>query len=416
MLFDSRWLAKSRPSKQRISLRGNAANQRVAACLIDIEKAFDTVWIPGLIYKMIKKNFPEYLIKIVWDMVTNKTFIMTDGSHTSSKEFSIENGLQQGTVNSPLLFSIYNNDLLNLFNLNTSTHKRSIAFADDLIIYVTGRKTKTIRTELQELFNKISDYYHTWKLKINASKCETILFRPMTSKIGPAEREQVRKFCLKEKANEENLIPHKNCVKYLGINIDEKLNYKQHIEIQLSKASKAFWNTKRLFYSRLLDSKVKIMCYQSLIRPIITYGCPIWYNIPASIMEKIRIFERKCIRACLSIYRSEHSGYRKYVKNKKIYDLANIHRIDCHILKLTRYHFAQTAKFKENSLIFGCLFPNDAYFKDTLLTGYIPPPEPRRKKLSPRPKQHPYNLPYAKENKNEIYTIRGEPNWPYCRH
>ena len=30
------------------------ANQRVAACLIDLEKAFDTVWIPGIIYKVIK--------------------------------------------------------------------------------------------------------------------------------------------------------------------------------------------------------------------------------------------------------------------------------------------------------------------------------------------------------------------------
>ena len=170
----------------------------------------------------------------------------------------------------------------------------SIAFADDLIIYVTDCRTKTIRTEeLQELFNKISDYYYIWKLKINASKCETILFRPMTSKIGPTEREHCKKFHLKEKANEENLIPHKNCVKYLGVNIDEKLNYKQHIEIQLSKASKAFWNTKRLFYSRHLNSKVKIMCYQTLIRPIITYGCPIWYNIPASLMGKIRIFEKK---------------------------------------------------------------------------------------------------------------------------
>ena len=39
---------------------------------------------------MIKKNFPEYLIRIVWDMITNKTVIMTDGSHTSSEEFSIE--------------------------------------------------------------------------------------------------------------------------------------------------------------------------------------------------------------------------------------------------------------------------------------------------------------------------------------
>ena len=85
-------------------------------------------------------------------------------------------------------------------------------------------------------------------------------------------------------------------------------------------------------------------------------------------MEKIRIFERKCIRACLSIYRSEYSGYKKYVKNKKIYDLVNIHHIDCHILKLTRNHFAQAAKIKENSLIFGCLFPNDAYYKNTLIT------------------------------------------------
>ena len=126
---------------------------------------------------------------------------------------------------------------LNLFNLNTSTHKRSIAFTDDLIIYVTGRKTKTIRTELQELFNKISDYYYTWKLKINGSKCETILFRPKTNKIGPIKKKHCKKFQLKEKANEGDLIPHKN------------------------------W----LFYSRHLNSKVKILCYQTLIRTIITY-------------------------------------------------------------------------------------------------------------------------------------------------
>ena len=103
-----------------------------------------------------------------------------------------------------------------------------------------------------------------------------------------------------------------------------------------------------------------------------TYGCPIWYNMSASLMEKIRRFERKCIRACLSTYRSEHSGFIKYGKNKGIYDLANIHRIDCHILKLTR-NFAQAAKIKENSSIFNCLFPNDSYYKNTLTTGYIPP-------------------------------------------
>ena len=146
-------------------------------------------------------------------MITNRTFLMTEGSHTSNKEFTIKNGLQQGTVNSPLLFNIYNSDILNLFDMNKSTHKRSIAFADDLIIYVTGRKTKTINTDLQELFDKINDYYHTWKLRINANKCESILFKPKTSEIGPAERKHCKNFQLKEKASEESIIPHKNCVK-----------------------------------------------------------------------------------------------------------------------------------------------------------------------------------------------------------
>ncbi|XP_012244110.1 uncharacterized protein LOC105681103 [Bombus impatiens] len=186
------------------------AKQRVAACLIDLEKAFDTVWIPGLIYKLIKINLSKHLIKIVWDMITNRTFVMTEGANTSSKEFSITNGLQQA----------FADDL------------------DDLIIYVTGRKTKTIKTELQELFERINDYYHAWKLKINTSKCETILFRPKLSEIGPTEREHCKEFQVREKSNKGSLIPHKNCVKYLGVNIDYELNYKQHTEIQLTKANK----------------------------------------------------------------------------------------------------------------------------------------------------------------------------------
>ena len=159
------------------------------------------------------------------------------------------------------------------------------------------------------------------------------------------------------------------------------------------------------------------MCYQSLIRPIITYGYPIWYNIPASVMEKIRIFERKCTRACLSIYRSEHSGYRKYVKNKKIYDLANIHRIDCHILKTNKKPLRASREDQRKQPNLRLLIPKRRILqRHSFNRLHPPPPEPRRKKLSPRPKQHPYNLPYAKENRNEIYTIRGKPRWPYCRH
>lgn len=42
-------------------------DQVLAACLIDLEKAFDTVWTQGLLYKLLKKGFP-HLINITWNM------------------------------------------------------------------------------------------------------------------------------------------------------------------------------------------------------------------------------------------------------------------------------------------------------------------------------------------------------------
>lgn len=65
--------------------------------------------------------------------------------------------------------------------------------------------------------------------------------------------------------------------------------------------------------------------------------------------------------------------YQRQYSNKKIYDKANIPRIDNFILKLIRDHFAKAARIQHNSLIFAALYPNPEYFARTLLTGFIPP-------------------------------------------
>ncbi|KAJ8669918.1 hypothetical protein QAD02_001177 [Eretmocerus hayati] len=90
-------------------------------------------------------------------------------------------------------------------------------------------------------------------------------------------------------------------------------------------------------------------------------------------MEKLRVFERKCLRACLGTYRTEASNYTKYVKSQTLYDSAYIHRIDCHILRIVRNHFAQVQNIRDNSLIFTIFYPNPLYFEKTLQSGYIPP-------------------------------------------
>ena len=176
------------------------AGDCIGACLVDLEKAFDTVWLDGLFFKLLEKKFPTHLIKILWNSLHNKQFLVADGDLVSTKAFSIENGLQQGTVNSPILFNIFMSDLLHLFDLNSGGNCHALAFADNLLIYINDKYPSIIQKQLQNLFNKIADFFHTWKLKINEDKCETILFRPyisMTSDANKDVRTFSRKFALK---------------------------------------------------------------------------------------------------------------------------------------------------------------------------------------------------------------------------
>lgn len=65
-------------------------------------------------------------------MIRDKKFFVSSDVATL-KTFTIENGLQQGTVNAPTLFSIYTIDLPTLFGLADDPKMAATCFADDLV-------------------------------------------------------------------------------------------------------------------------------------------------------------------------------------------------------------------------------------------------------------------------------------------
>lgn len=219
--------------------------------LVDLEKAFDTIWIEGLIYKLLKKKFPLHLTKLIWNMVTGRSLFTISGTDTFSREYTMVNGLQQGTINSPILFNIFKSDVLRLFGPE-STKCSLIAFADDLIVYLAHEKPLTAQRILQEAIDKIFDYYRTWKLQVNTSKCEAIFFRQSTRHAKSVVSNTYKSFNLKEHKTGTQVIPHKNVVRYLGIYLDERLQFIKHIETQHNKAKIAFKQNGRLFYSKYL--------------------------------------------------------------------------------------------------------------------------------------------------------------------
>lgn len=348
----------------------------VGATLIDLEKAFDSVWINGLIATLYERKIPKWLILNILDMISNKKFNIWRNSHEKSTlEFTISEGLQQGTVNSPILFNIYPNAIIKGVNISNYTNADTIAFADDLIIYVAGNYPVSIQRKLNHLVNAANDCFQKWNLRINPAKCESILFRKPRDQLSKAKRDQIKEFSIKTtNPNTMTLeqIPTKPVVKYLGVHIDYLLRLNKHVDIQLEKAKNAIKANNGLFKSRSLSIKAKTICYQLLIRSILTYAAPVWWNISASLAEKLRIFERTCLRPCLGKYYSTESSYKKRISNLNIYKEANITRIDNFIIKLTRDYLAKLIANHNPTIKKLAFLPKEAHLT-ALRTGYISP-------------------------------------------
>jgi hypothetical protein len=261
----------------------NARHRRVPCStgmlLLDVQKAFDTVWHEALLYKLITKGCDLYLSRLILSFLKNRTFqVFVDG--VKSLDCSIPYGVPQGAILSPILYNIFTADI------PTSDFCKTATFADDTAIFVSDLNPHLVCDSLQEHIDSVSDYFKNWKIKINEDKTQAIYFTRCTKNVPTS----------KLKINNVE-VAWTNEVKYLGVYLDKRLTFASHLTKSINKAEKAF----RILYSFLnrkskLCIQNKLLLYRACIRPILTYGVEVWHDCAATHRRKLQIVQNKCLK------------------------------------------------------------------------------------------------------------------------
>ena len=286
-------------------------NKSTAALLLDSEKAFDTVWHDRLITRMEDMGFKLHLIKIVASFLEDRTFkVKVKNSYSTIK--TIAAGVPQGSILGPILYIIYNNDIP-----KNSKTKLAI-FADDTATYSHSWKKSQAVKNVKEHADELEIYFENSKTKINAAKTEFIIFTQKKKEVTP---ENITVF--------DTNIKRSECVKYLGVKLDSKLNFNNHVETTIAKVSKAIGALYPLLGQRsIVNSKNKLLIYKIILKPALLYACPVWGNkVSNSTMQKLQRIQNKCLRMALNKDR--------FTRIAELHEEAKIEEIKTQIEKLS---------------------------------------------------------------------------------
>lgn len=180
--------------------------------LFDIEKAFDSVWHDGLIFKLKKFGFPDYLCAMMREFTANRSF-RVHVSDARSKPKPIPAGLPQGSILSLILYSIFVSDL------KVGARSNTTCLADNTAVYSSSNQSNAICRRLQLSLTRVENFFAKWKIKANAAKTQAILF--------PFDRRKHRTPTIQLTLN-GTPVEFCNTVKYFGFTLDSKLLFKQH--------------------------------------------------------------------------------------------------------------------------------------------------------------------------------------------
>ena len=265
------------------------AKQEVVCVSFDMRKAYDTTWRFGILQTLFDVGLRGSLAYTIQSYLANRTFRTKIGTALSSVH-SFDQGVPQGGVLSCTLFSLAINGILQ----SVPEDVKAALYVDDLLIYCCGKFVPGLERRVQLSVNKVSAWASARGFVFSASKTNCIHFHRRRHFQPP----------LLLTLN-GSIIPNRDSIKYLGMVVDCKLNWKEHIKavrtdclrrLDLLKCiSRTSWGS---------DRTTMLRVYRAIIRSKLDYGCFLYGTASRSSLQLLDSIHNAAIRLCTGAYRS----------------------------------------------------------------------------------------------------------------
>jgi hypothetical protein len=317
---------------------------KLVGILFDIASAFDKVWHNGLVFKLINAKIPVYLVAWIKDFIANRSFtVEIEDARSESKNITC--GVPQGAVLSPLLFSLFINDIPD----NTEKNENyNLLFADDLIhfhIYTDSKEaTKIINLQLVE----IQEWLDKWRLKMAVHKCSQMIFNNLRSSPSDLDIHMNGIRIARSKTNT-----------FLGVTLDEKLNFEAHIE-QVRKKSISRLNIIKTLSHRhwKLSTETLKQLFDSLISSVFEYSAILLPTLSDSLINKLQVIQNSAFRSILHLHFNKATG--KNTSIKRLHTIAKAPMVKARLKELTS-RYLTCALINKNPIIKRCISEYKAF-------------------------------------------------------
>jgi hypothetical protein len=232
-------------------------NQHVAVIFMDLSKAFDSIPHELLVIKLKSYGFSENACLFMKSYLSDRIQRVKSKDTRSSWE-TTKKGIPQGSCLGPLLFNVFINDMF------PHIAKSSVFnYADDNSLSVNHVDIEMANVNLVNDTNIAIEWFERNFLKANPDKFQLLLLSPFNNNDSLPTSISI---------NDSVTLKPSLEVKLLGVNINNKLNFDNHVKVLCKKASQQLKVLYR--FKNILGFEEKKLLFNTFIMACFNF-CPI---------------------------------------------------------------------------------------------------------------------------------------------